>query len=280
MTTETSRTEYVVVMEPEYFPYQATEGVKASLRRTVTISEDNYLEAAQAAVAAFTGKRPKTLRSEGRRYRDAESICRFVTRRDRDGNRFMLIVDTSPAEKARVEAKKAAEAAAHQSMVDAAKPDQEEWQRLSALHPGIRASLSRGYVRVEWKAEFGVEGESNHDYCRIEIKKDGIGWGSDEDTWDPAEVSVGNGTMKRPAAHAAVLVLAIESAVAVAEMLDATYTSGVPAIPKGDNQIAANYRAHTALLTRVVEVLRQAEVRYGAMPVSYTHLTLPTNREV
>lgn len=243
--TETKTQEYVVVVEPEY----ASEEDRAAKRRTITLPAADYQTAGLGALRALTGRNQKTLRSEGRFHKDPETVRRYLSRADREGDRWMLIVDYSPAEKKRIADAKAADEAAYAAKVEEAKPDVEAYEALLAAHPDVRPSLSTGYVRVEWKVTLG------DDYTRIEITRE-RGYG--ETGWtSPTQVSVGHVRLKDDvAARAATLARAVEKAAAIAALLDARYPAGSAerTVPTDTtNQISANYRAHAALLALVVK---------------------------
>lgn len=248
-STEMKTQEYVVVVGPEYAMDAKDRAAKS---RALTIPAASHHEAGLAAVRALTGKTPKTLKSEGNRYSDPATVRRFATRRDRNGDSLNVVVHLSPAEKQRIADAKAAEEAAKQAQINAAAPEREAYEALLAANPGVMVYLSLGHVRVEWKAEF------DGDYSRIEVKKDQDGWRETAE-WKPATVQVGSVTLKDPRANAVGLIRAIRSAAAIASMLDAEFTGSVLTIPEEPNPTAASYRAHTSVLTRVIDTIAAAQ---------------------
>jgi hypothetical protein len=245
MTANATKTVgYVVTLEPEYGSVDS----KTTKRREMTLDATSAAEAAMIAVRGLLRMNLKTPpRSESRFHKDPPTSRRFVSRQDKEGDRWAILVDLSPAEKQKIADAEAAKEAADAAERAAVQPEKDAYMALAAQHPGLRVSVSSYSTTVQWEVRW------SNDYLKVEIEKRRGYRGEGETYSEPATIRIGNGTMSKPAADLPLLTAALRSAAALAGDLDALYPVGSEG-PDTDSY-TANLRAHAAMLKRVVEVM-------------------------
>lgn len=250
--TPLSTQEYVVSVVPEY----GTSQVSAAGTKTMTVTATDYPAAALAAVRALLGSNTNTppkpdhsvhMPARGGRERH------YITRANRDGNRWEVSVDLSPDEKARIADAEALEAVRVADERASVAGELAEWEALSTAHPGIRVGVSPYSVEVTMECRW------SNDYARVEVTKRDNGYGDTAGSWrDPASVRVGNGTLGVPATDLPVLVRALTVAGAIAADLDARYTPSSGALVCGPGSYPASVREGLATFRRVLGLVAAA----------------------